>query len=266
MNNENTVREFLDEVFWEVRAFEEDGVIWFVASDVAKVLEYRDANKITCSLDEDEKDTRTLCTLDGNQKMTIINESGLYSTVMSITKKNIERYEKAQKFKKWICGTVIPTLRKDGMYVDKEEKVVTGEMSEDELILKAMTCMQSKIERLKKENDRYSKFIGDKMSKVTKTELARRLNTSPQRLSKILKEEKIYTPKSNDISQWFLDLNNDINVTITENNKFIDKNGEERVNRTWSYTGEGAVRVVKFLEEKGKIKYSDNEGFTLTNN
>lgn len=267
---ENTVREFLNEVFGEVRAFEENGQIWFVASDVAKVLEYSSTQKVTEKIDKEDYRTSLTLTKGGKQEMIVINESGLYQTVTSITKKNKKRYEKAREFKRWICGTVIPALRKDGIYVDKEENVVSGELSEDELILKAMTCLQSKVERLKadneklqKDNDRYSKLIGDKRGRVSKTELAKRLNTSPQRLSKILKEQNIYTPKTNDISQWFLDKNKDINITVVENNTYTDKDGREHNSTSWQYSNDGAIRVVKFLEDKGIIKYSDNEGFVL---
>lgn len=143
---ENKVQEFLSEVFGEVRVFEEDGQVWFVASDVAKILDYRDANDLTRNLDDDEKDTQSLRTLGGIQEMTIINESGLYSIVLSITKRNETRYLKAKEFKKWITGTVIPTLRRDGAYFNGEENV----KSEDELIRLGYEALQKKCERLEK--------------------------------------------------------------------------------------------------------------------
>lgn len=149
----NKVQEFLNEMFGEVRCIrKEDNSIWFVAKDIARILEYRDSNELTGKLEEDEKGTETLCTLGGNQKMTTINESGLYNAVLSITKRNINRYNKAREFKKWVTGTVLVAIRKDGAYIQDEEKVPSGEMSEDEFIMKAMNIMQNKIERLKEEN------------------------------------------------------------------------------------------------------------------
>lgn len=71
-------------------------------------------------LDDDEKDRQTLPTLGGNQELSVINESGLYSVVLSITKRNKARYEKAKEFKKWITKEVIPAIRQDGMYVNRE--------------------------------------------------------------------------------------------------------------------------------------------------
>ena len=60
----------------------EQGEPWFVASDVAKILGYRDAYNMTRRLDPDEKGTRSASTLGGIQELTIINESGLYTAIL----------------------------------------------------------------------------------------------------------------------------------------------------------------------------------------
>jgi anti-repressor protein len=148
----NKVQEFLNERFGGVRAIEINNVIWFMGSDVAKVLQYDKATDMTRNLDDDEKDTQTLLTLGGEQECLVINESGLYNSVLSITKRNPERYKIAKDFKKWITGVVIPAIRKDGAYINGEEKVVSGEMSDDEFVLQAMTILQNKVTRLKEEN------------------------------------------------------------------------------------------------------------------
>ena len=148
----NKVQEFLNEKFGGVRATEINSVVWFMGSDVAKVLQYDKATDMTRNLDDDEKDMQTLLTLGGEQECLVINESGLYNAVLSITKRNPERYKIAKDFKKWITGTVIPTIRKDGAYINDEEKVSSGEMSDDEFVLQAMTILQNKVTRLKEEN------------------------------------------------------------------------------------------------------------------
>lgn len=94
-------------------------------------------------LDADEKDVSNVYTLGGNQEMTVINESGLYSLILT------SRKPEAKTFKKWVTGTVLPAIRKDGAYIMGEEKVVSGEMDEDEFVLKAMAILQGKVERLK---------------------------------------------------------------------------------------------------------------------
>lgn len=94
----------------EVRAIVKDGEPWFVASDVCLTLGYRDsANGMRC-LDDDEKGTHIVSTLGGNQKLTIINESGLYSLVLR------SRKPEARKFSKWVTSEVLPAIRKTGSY------------------------------------------------------------------------------------------------------------------------------------------------------
>lgn len=153
----NKVREFLNEMFGEVRVLEENGELWFVASDIAKALNYSDTNAMTKKIDIDDVRKIASDKLEGANSMarefTLMNESGLYQSMLSITRKDKERYRKAKEFKRWITGAVIPALRKDGMYIQDEEKIKTGEMNEDELILKAMTLLNKKVERLQKEKE-----------------------------------------------------------------------------------------------------------------
>ncbi|OJX71744.1 BRO family protein [Magnetospirillum sp. 64-120] len=80
---------------------------------------------------------------------TMISEGGLYDKVLSAHKVN----PKAHEFRKWVADVVLPAIRKDGAYIMGEEKVATGEMSEDELILKAVGILQRKVERLTAERD-----------------------------------------------------------------------------------------------------------------
>ncbi len=83
---------------------------WFVATDLATTLEYRDAEKATQYLDEDEKGTLKEGTLGGNQNLMIINESGLYSLIFR------SRKASAKRFKKWVTSEVLPAIRRTGRY------------------------------------------------------------------------------------------------------------------------------------------------------
>lgn len=73
---------------------------------------------------------------------TLISEPGLYRFIQS------SRLPEAKAFDRWVRHEVLPAIRKDGAYVAGEEKVRTGEMSEDELILRAMQAQNRKVERL----------------------------------------------------------------------------------------------------------------------
>lgn len=66
----------------EIRSLLIDEQPWFVASDVAAALQYREAKDMTRNLDDDEKGRQTVPTLGGDQEMNIINESGLYSAIL----------------------------------------------------------------------------------------------------------------------------------------------------------------------------------------
>ena len=98
---------------------DESGEPWFVASDLAKILEYRDAEKMTRSLDDDEKGTQNLGTLGGDQKMSVVNESGLYRAIMQRRSSWVKDKHKKQfvvSFQRWVTHDVLPAIRKTGMY------------------------------------------------------------------------------------------------------------------------------------------------------
>lgn len=87
---------------------DDDGVPWFVAADVCAVL--GGGVEQTRRLDDDEKGLRTVQTLGGAQQMATINESGLYSLVLT------SRKSEARAFKKWITSEVLPAIRRTGSY------------------------------------------------------------------------------------------------------------------------------------------------------
>lgn len=100
----------------QVRALEIENEPWFVGKDVAKILGYsnsRDALKRY--VDDEDKGVAKLDTLGGKQNQTIINESGLYSLILSSKMPN------AKKFKHWVTSEVLPAIRKHGAYMTDEK-------------------------------------------------------------------------------------------------------------------------------------------------
>ncbi|MEY2340928.1 Bro-N domain-containing protein [Acidithiobacillus sp. IBUN Pt1247-S3] len=95
----------------EVRTLERDGQIWFVASDVAQALGYREAERLTRWLDDDEKGTHIVGTLGGDQTVTILSESGLYHALLK------SRRPEAKPFRRWVTQEVLPAIRQQGGYV-----------------------------------------------------------------------------------------------------------------------------------------------------
>lgn len=94
-----------------VRTLDRDGQVWFVASDVAKALNYRNADDMTRVLDADERGTHIVRTPSGDQDMIIINESGLYHALLK------SRKPEAVPFRRWVTAEVLPAIRKTGAYM-----------------------------------------------------------------------------------------------------------------------------------------------------
>ncbi|MBU2740054.1 BRO-N domain-containing protein [Acidithiobacillus concretivorus] len=99
----------------EVRTIDRDGQVWFVASDIAKALGYRDAINMTRVLDDDEADTHIMSTRSENgtiqsREVTIISESGLFHALLK------SRKREAKPFRRWITQEVLPEIRRTGGY------------------------------------------------------------------------------------------------------------------------------------------------------
>lgn len=140
----------------EIRVVMIGGDPWFVAVDVCLALSIHlrsdgrpNTSAALTKVDSTEKQTLTgskvhrMNLTTSNRGITLISESGLYKLVMRSDK------PEARHFQDWVTRDVLPAIRKDGGYIMGEEKVATGEMSDDELILRALQVAQNKIERLK---------------------------------------------------------------------------------------------------------------------
>ena len=101
-----------------VRVVSQDGEPWFVAKDVCDVLEIVNSRKAVSALDDDEKGLRKVQTPGGEQELSIISESGLYTLVIRSNK------PQAKPFRKWVTAEVLPTIRKTGGYNLKDSKTV----------------------------------------------------------------------------------------------------------------------------------------------
>ena len=114
----NELMIFNNPEFGEIRTVEVNGEPWFVGKDVATALGYGEgkslANAVANHVDEEDKGVTELMTPGGNQKMVIINESGLYSLVLS------SKLPGAKRFKRCITSEVIPSIRKHGAYLTPE--------------------------------------------------------------------------------------------------------------------------------------------------
>lgn len=153
----NEIKVFENEEFGIVRTVEIDGEPWFVGKDVAEILGYVKArNAIAKHIDiEDKKDAPIQGDLGGIQSMTIINESGLYSLILS------SKLPTAKSFKRWITSEILPTIRKTGGYISNAEMMVNtyfGNLPiEQQTLIKGLfdniTAQQTKINNLTTTNE-----------------------------------------------------------------------------------------------------------------
>lgn len=129
----------------KVRALADGDEVMFVASDIAKILGYRDAANLTRNLDGDERGTHEVSTPSGTQNMTILTESGLYRAILNRETayvKNEEAQAFVKRFQRWVTHEVLPQIRKTGGYIP------TGDTDSDEDIMaRAVLVAQKTIER-----------------------------------------------------------------------------------------------------------------------
>lgn len=111
----NNLQIFNNPEFGEIRTVQKDGEPWFVGKDVATALGYKDAiNALKSKVEVEDKGGWQITTPTGIQKMTIINESGLYSLIFS------SKLDKAKHFKRWVTHEVLPSIRKTGSYTQNQ--------------------------------------------------------------------------------------------------------------------------------------------------
>lgn len=139
----NKLKIFENQEFGKIRSVMVNNEPYFVGKDIAEVLGYSNTRKaIQDHVDEDDRGVTKCDTLGGIQELTIINESGLYSLIMS------SKLPKAKLFKRWVTSEVLPSIRKNGGYLAGQE-----DMNEDEIMAKAILYANRKIEDLKRSNN-----------------------------------------------------------------------------------------------------------------
>ena len=107
----NDLQIFSNEEFGQVRTVTINEEVWFVGKDVADILEYTNTAKaIRDHIDEEDKLTERIVLSGQNREVIFINESGLYSLILSSKMPN------ARKFKRWVTSEVLPAIRKTGHY------------------------------------------------------------------------------------------------------------------------------------------------------
>lgn len=111
----NEVRRFSSLEFGQIRTMVIEGQPWFVGKDVARALGYKNiSDALNKHVFDEDKGVAKCDTLGGNQIMTIVSESGMYSLIFG------SKLERAKSFKHWVTSKVLPDIRRTGMYATDE--------------------------------------------------------------------------------------------------------------------------------------------------
>lgn len=235
----------------EIRTIEKDGEQWFVGKDVAAVLGYaKPENAIARHVDDEDKSTTPFQGTAYETRATIINESGLYSLILS------SKLPNAKKFKWWVTNEVLPSIRKHGAYMTDQtlEQALT---SPDFLIQLATQLKEEKEQRkqleVKVEHDRPKVLFAESVS-ASKTSIL------VGELAKILKQNGVDTGQTR-LFAWMREngylikrRGNDYNMPTqramemklfeVKETSVTHSDGHISVNKTPKVTGKGQVYFV----------------------
>lgn len=148
----NSLRVFDNEEFGTIRTVMIDGEPWFVGKDVAEALGYtnpRDA----LSKHVDDEDKKTVAIRDGirgNPNVTVINESGVYSLILS------SKLPNAKKFKRWVTAEILPSVRQTGSYSAKPMTLAEQALAQAQILVdheKQLAELSESVDKLERFND-----------------------------------------------------------------------------------------------------------------
>ena len=241
---------FNNEEFGQVRSIEVEGEPYFVAKDIAIALGYSNPRKaIIDHVDEEDKGVTKCDTLGGAQEITIINESGLYSLILS------SKLPSAKEFKRWITSDVLPKIRKTGGYVNNDDLFINTYLpfADDttKLLFKSTLQVinnQNKLIEEQKPLVTFANTVANSSDTIDMGEMAKLcskegLKIGRNRLFETLREQKILMSNNNPYQsyverKWF---------EIIETVKHTSY-GDKLFTKTM-VTGLGQIKIIEKLKE-----------------
>ena len=169
---------FKNKEFGQIRTCMVDGETYFVGKDVASALGYKNTkDALIRHVDVDDKEWSGITTPLGTQQATIINESGLYSLILS------SKLDSAKRFKHWVTSEVLPAIRKNGRY-ELESKA--KELQQQNRLLESKNTLLEEITAYQKPLTDYARIILGSTQTVTITQIAQDYGMSPVRMNQLL--------------------------------------------------------------------------------
>ncbi len=186
----NELQVFNDSKFGKVRTLRKGEDILFVAKDVCDVLGHSNHRKALQGLDDDEKGVTKGYTLGGNQELSIVTESGLYTLIIRSNK------PKAKEFRKWITGEVLPSIRKTGKYdpnLNNKPHSVLGFLEVSLIALKQHDDRISNVERFVEEKKSEKQQAEEEMYQLSPPTVAATPITTRQSINKLIRSHFVKT-------------------------------------------------------------------------
>lgn len=246
----NDVKIFKNAEFGEIKTVVINDAPYFVGKDVAEILGYGDTNQaIRKHVEDEDKLTRRFDGSGQRREMTVINESGLYSLVLS------SKLPTAKKFKRWVTSEVLPTIRKHGAYMtdDALHRAIT---EPDFLIRLATELKQEKEARQQAEQqieaDRpkvlFAGAVSASHTSILIGDLAKLLKqngyeTGQKRLFQQLRDEG-YLIKSGSSKNMPTQKAMEMGLFEVKETAFNNPDGTIRVTKTTKVTGKGQVYFI----------------------
>ena len=247
----NNISTFNNPAFGSVRAVSVNDEPYFVGKDVAEILGYeRPTDAVRKRVDPDDRGVAKMETPSGVQEMTIINESGLYSLILS------SKLPKAKEFKRWVTAEVLPAIRKTGGYVNDTAQFVESYFGQLEPSQKhALTMMFEESKRMSAqlkeqapkvlfanavETAHNSILIGD-LAKIIRQN---GVDIGQKRLFEWLRQNG-YLIKDGQSKNMPTQKSMEMNLFEVKESTISNPDGSVRVTRTTKVTGKGQTYFVK---------------------
>ena len=245
----NNIQIFNNNEFGNVRVVQINDTPYFVGKDVAEILGYKDtSDALKRHVDNDDKLTGDFTDSGQNRKMYIINESGLYSLILS------SKLPKAKEFKRWVTSEVLPTIRKTGMFITDDlftelmnNPIKFGEMLIDYGKLKEENQEQQAELLLNRPKAKYYDTILQSTSVMPISLIAKDYGMSAIAFNKLLNEHKIQYKQS---GTWLLyNKYADKGYTQSKTSEYTTSTGEIKTSIHTYWTQKGRLFLYDFLKE-----------------
>lgn len=255
----NKIKVFENAEFGSVRTMTINDEPWFVGKDVAMVLGYTNpAKAIRVHVDEEDKGVNEMDTPGGKQNIIIVNESGLYSLILS------SKLPTAKAFKRWVTSEVLPSIRKNGVYATPEflQKTISDPQWAMG-VLQALADAQDKIAVQQKQISEmkpkvtYYDLVLQTKNAVNITTIAKDYGLSAVTLNKKLHDYGVQYKQG---GTWLLyQQYADMGYTKTRTGVYTNKAGEEYASVHTQWTQKGRMFIYEILKEHGILPKMEEE-------